>query len=313
MSKSHRKVPGAAWRGCAAALGLGLGANGLWMIARPAAWFVAVPGVAATGPYNGHFVAEVGAASIAAGLGALMAAARPAIGRTLMAPVAVFLGVHALGHLLNAASQEMTAALMAELGGVYLPATVALLLALPLELPRLPIPARLVEARIVATERRLGVKLDYMREVARASLPVLMRLGRFSALASERPASLPADIAHLATLAAARADDCGECVQIHVNLARADGIPPEVLRSVLADRLHELPAHLADAVRFAEAVAADDPAMDDFRERIERRIGEGGIAELGFAIAAARFYPTFKRVIGHARSCRVVKIELEAA
>jgi hypothetical protein len=43
-------------------LGLSLAANGVIMLAVPAAWYTAVPGVPATGPFNPHFVRDIGVA-----------------------------------------------------------------------------------------------------------------------------------------------------------------------------------------------------------------------------------------------------------
>jgi hypothetical protein len=46
----------------AAALGLVLGANALFQLIAPLAWYDSVPGVIATGPFNAHFVRDIGAA-----------------------------------------------------------------------------------------------------------------------------------------------------------------------------------------------------------------------------------------------------------
>ena len=42
-----------------------LAANGLFMLLAPHAWYPAVPGVTETGPYNPHFVRDIGAAYLA--------------------------------------------------------------------------------------------------------------------------------------------------------------------------------------------------------------------------------------------------------
>ena len=48
-------------------VGLGLAANGLTMLAFPDAWYDLVPGVPQTGPFNPHFVRDIGAAYLVAG------------------------------------------------------------------------------------------------------------------------------------------------------------------------------------------------------------------------------------------------------
>ena len=49
-------------------LGLGLVANGLVMLTVPAIWYARVPGVVDTGPFNAHFVRDIGAAYLVCGL-----------------------------------------------------------------------------------------------------------------------------------------------------------------------------------------------------------------------------------------------------
>ena len=46
--------------GLAVLLGLLTFANGLYMLGAPEAWYVAVPGVTDTGPFNQHFVRDIG-------------------------------------------------------------------------------------------------------------------------------------------------------------------------------------------------------------------------------------------------------------
>jgi hypothetical protein len=74
-------------------------ANGLAMLLDGAWWYAAVPGVIQTGPYNPHFIMDIGVAYLAAGLGyAWFGAGRgvgAAVGGTL------FLGFHALIHSYN--------------------------------------------------------------------------------------------------------------------------------------------------------------------------------------------------------------------
>jgi hypothetical protein len=48
-------------------LGLFHIANGLTMLVAPMAWYDAVPGVTATGPFNHHFILDIGMAFLASG------------------------------------------------------------------------------------------------------------------------------------------------------------------------------------------------------------------------------------------------------
>ena len=65
------------------------GANGVAMLVDPAGWFTRVPGAVATGPFNSHFVLDVGIAFIVAGgavavVGMKLVAGQPSGGRPVV-------------------------------------------------------------------------------------------------------------------------------------------------------------------------------------------------------------------------------------
>jgi len=104
-------------------------ANGLFMLVRPEPWYFAVPGAAETGPFNRHFVNDIGAAFLVAGAGAAWAAWRPERGWPSLVAGAGFLALHALIHLVEVATGHHGGqALVRDFPGVYLPTLVALLL-----------------------------------------------------------------------------------------------------------------------------------------------------------------------------------------
>lgn len=279
--------------------------NGLVMVVAGSQWYQAVPGVADLGPYNGHLVADAGIAFLAAGASFLLSLIPG--GRAAALPGAVFLIGHAAFHAgswLRRGLPASTGALVTELVGVLLPAYLAWRIvrpALPGVLAAVRAPAAAVETGIRAMERRLGVGLDYMRQVARDSPRTLDKIRRLQALAIRRAGVDPAPY-HFASLGAIVFDDCGECVQIHVNLGLADGISPSALQAALDGRLGELPELLADAFRFGQALASGEDATD-LRRRLRDHLGDDGLTELSFTVAGARFFPTFKRGLGVFESC----------
>jgi hypothetical protein len=112
-------------------LGIGLAVNGIMMLAFPAAWYLAVPGVTETGPFNSHFVRDVGAAYLAAGASLVWYAAQPAA-RAAAQAGAAFLTLHALVHVWDAAAgREHTHYLLADLLSVFLPPALAIWIAWP--------------------------------------------------------------------------------------------------------------------------------------------------------------------------------------
>ena len=65
-------------------LAIGMLLNGTWMLLVPGSWFDRMPGVAATGPYNEHFVRDVGSAYLAVGVALALAAREPGAAFFLM-------------------------------------------------------------------------------------------------------------------------------------------------------------------------------------------------------------------------------------
>ena len=168
----------------------------------------------------------------------------------------------------------------------------------------------LILKRLDAEERKLGgVSIDYMRHIARTSLPSFFKFALFTPLARHSRA-LPPDAYHVARIVATQHEDCGTCVQIEVNLARRAGVATEVLRATVKQLPDELPGELADVYRFAQAVVEAEGAEGVWRERVRERYGEEALVEMALAIAAARVFPTTKRALGYATSCALVRVEV---
>lgn len=104
-------------------------ANGLVMLFASSAWWNSVPGVLDTGPFNLHFVQDVGVAFLVAGLALAARAWRPALWPAAVAG-AGFLAAHAVIHLVMIASGHDHHA-AADIAAVIVPAALALYSAFP--------------------------------------------------------------------------------------------------------------------------------------------------------------------------------------
>lgn len=112
-------------------VGVAFTANGVAMLFAPLAWYDAVPGVTATGPFNAHFVRDIGAIYLTAALAAGWFAWRPAQGWPALAAAAAWLTLHALVHIYDAAcGASPLADMRRDLVGVYLFAAIPLALVL---------------------------------------------------------------------------------------------------------------------------------------------------------------------------------------
>lgn len=109
-----------------------LAANGLIMLATPREWYDAVPGVVFTGPFNPHFVRDIGCAYVVAGFGQAWRALDAQRGVAAALAGAAFLILHAFVHIGEViAGVCSTSALWRDAPGVIVPAVLALALALP--------------------------------------------------------------------------------------------------------------------------------------------------------------------------------------
>jgi hypothetical protein len=88
----------------AALFGVGLAANGLYMLAAPEAWYFAVPGVTTTGPFNQHFLRDIGLIFVLLGGAFALGAARPHARVLLWGCGAIWLSGHALFHFWEVAA-----------------------------------------------------------------------------------------------------------------------------------------------------------------------------------------------------------------
>ncbi len=113
-------------------LGVGFVANALWMLAGPMHWYEELPAaVPDTGPFNPHFVRDIGCAFFTVGVAVLWAAFDPSVRRPLVAVAALFLVAHALLHVYDTVVGNLPHShWWLDLPGVYLPAVLLAALAL---------------------------------------------------------------------------------------------------------------------------------------------------------------------------------------
>lgn len=152
------------------------------------------------------------------------------------------------------------------------------------------------------SERRIGVSLDYVHQIAQTSTSLLMRYNRiFGFLDPNR--HVPADAYHTARLCGALAADCGTCVEAEINLAEAAGVPSSTIDAVLSGNEVALSDELRAVLRLATAVTAQRQDGPDARAAVVRAYGDAGLIELSFAMNGAAMLPGIKRAMGHATQC----------
>ena len=77
-------------------------ANGLWMLANPAHWYIYLPAnVPGTGPLNEHFVRDIGCIFTLIGLVLAVAVVRPAFRMTALVFATAFYVAHSVVHVFD--------------------------------------------------------------------------------------------------------------------------------------------------------------------------------------------------------------------
>lgn len=112
-------------------LGIGGIGNGLFMLVSPEDWYFAVPGVTTTGPFNQHFVRDIGLIFLLVATAMLVGVTKPATRVASWTAAALWLVGHALFHVWEVAAGICgTGALVRDFPAVTLPAILASALAL---------------------------------------------------------------------------------------------------------------------------------------------------------------------------------------
>lgn len=165
---------------------------------------------------------------------------------------------------------------------------------------------RIIELKLAGEERKLGVSLDYVRAIRDASLGAFLRFVKLLGATDYRK-RLSAEELFVARLAAARAADCGSCLETEASLARAAGVPEEVVGALLPGGGGALRPELEEIAAFTRAVLVTDGSADAERDRLREvlraRVGDAGLVELALAIGVGGAFPSIKRALGYSRSC----------
>ena len=106
--RSSAKFDG--WGMCFLVIGVGSVANALWMLIAPETWYEHLPAaVPDFGPFNVHFVRDIGCAYLTIGVALVWAARSPRVRFPLLAASAVFYVAHSLLHVYDTARGHVDA------------------------------------------------------------------------------------------------------------------------------------------------------------------------------------------------------------
>jgi hypothetical protein len=104
--------------------------NGLWMLFAPLSWYNDLPaGVPDTGPYNGHFIRDLGLVFVLIAVGFLWSVHRVRQSRPILFVITVFFVGHAILHVVDLLTSRLPHSHWAmDTPAVFLPAILLILL-----------------------------------------------------------------------------------------------------------------------------------------------------------------------------------------
>ncbi|HWA92268.1 MAG TPA: hypothetical protein VG889_19675 [Rhizomicrobium sp.] len=163
----------------------------------------------------------------------------------------------------------------------------------------------LLHKYVSAFERRYDYDASYLHELADISPRDFYRFAKVQlSLQSKRHA--PRDALQAAAIGGALVEDCGPCVQIATDIAVEAGMPAATIAALLSGQPADADAQLG--FDYARALLGAGENLDTLRESVEGRFGKRGLIALSFMAMAARNFPVLKRALGHAKTCRRVRI-----
>lgn len=165
-----------------------------------------------------------------------------------------------------------------------------------------------VKRQLETFGKRWGYDTGYVREIIDdAGVGALMPLQALGKLGAYRK-NVPPETYSGATLTAAKAADCGPCLQLGVMMAEAAGVNPDTIRAILERDYRRCSKETLLGVELALATIARDASGEEARAEILRRWGRAGLVSLAYGIVTAQAYPTFKYAIGHGHACQRVRV-----
>lgn len=289
-----------------------LAANGLFMMFAPAAWYPLVPGVVDTGPYNAHFIRDIGCAYLVSGLGVagLLLAGRAA--RGFAAAGVVFLLLHAGVHIVDAlAGRSDLHHLLADLPTVFLLPLLAAWLAwsvpASVSLWRLPLLRGLARRLTHDFGKRYRYDVQYVERILEVSPIAFGHYLAIGAIARHNE-DVPTSAWYAAKLAATLHEDCGSCVQLVADMAIEAGVPAVMVAALVAGDEAAMDENTLLGWRFARASLAHDPVAEHWRLAIRNAWGERAVISLAVTVAGTRCFPVIKYALGHGYACTRVRV-----
>lgn len=155
-------------------------------------------------------------------------------------------------------------------------------------------------------EQRYDYDAGYMHELADISTDAFRRFGKTQTAGGTYRADAPLNAWFAAGIAATLSEDCGPCVQIGTDMAIEGGMKGEIIAALLSGTPTDADAQLG--FDYGGALLRGSETLDELRKKIESKWGKEALLALTFRAMTARNFPVLKRALGHAKTCRRVRV-----
>lgn len=281
--------------------------NGAFMLWDPFGWYQMVGTVKFTGPPNQHFIRDIGLAFLASG--AMLAFALPNLRTRWLAAVAgsLWLGAHGVLHVWEVLNGICAPDIFWQdapgvLGPAFLVWGGLFILFSRRRIAPAGVPKRMFLNEV---EAMAPGESEYMLELASAPGNALEKFKHFMPVSSHRHEA-PAELLHMARIAATLIEDCGPCALIAAQSAVHDGVDHIVVNAALAGEPPE--GDLKTAFVFGAAIAQKAAEAFALGDAIEANYGRTVRLELALAAATVRTYPALKRGLGLSQACALTNL-----
>jgi hypothetical protein len=165
----------------------------------------------------------------------------------------------------------------------------------------------IARSRIRAFSKHYDYDTSYMETVLDTSPAAFFKFANLTKAAQHRE-SAPIDAYFAAKIAGARAEDCGPCTQLVVDMALEAGMARDQIEAVLRRDFEAMSDDTVLGFRFAEAVIHRAPNENEVRDAVRVAWGEKGVIDLTFSLQLGRMFPMVKAGLGFAKECRRVTV-----
>lgn len=150
---------------------------------------------------------------------------------------------------------------------------------------------------------------SYMKEMLQVNPKAFETFQNFLPMASFVEKT-PKEVIYVVKLTSMKNEDCGQCLQLNVDMAIEAGVDKEIIKEVIFNEGKNLPKELKEVYDFTLAVGNNEEIDSNIYDKINKKYSRDIMTEIALAIASTKIFPTIKRVMNDFHSCSVIQLKV---